>query len=132
VTDIHLQHDYPEERRRHWPTMRDDPEFWLELKNHMAREEDRLKEGETRMDRIEEDLRPIKKMYYALIGSSAIGGFLLMTLLYIYSQDKGDLKDMQQILYRQGTAIEKLLQAHVELEKDFRREFDRIERERKR
>lgn len=105
------------------------------LIRHMALEEEREKAqeakfviGERRMDAIEKDLRPLRALYYAVAGSGVVAAMLLSALLYIYGADKADLKEMQQAIYKQGTVMEKMIQAHQELEKDFRRESDRLER----
>jgi hypothetical protein len=116
-----------EERRQNWPTSVD-TEFWQRLNNHMLKEELREKMDANRLDAIESDLQPLKKMYWAVIGSGGVLGFLLMTLLFIYNADRETIKGMQEILYKQGTAIEKLIQSHGELEKDYRRDIERIER----
>ncbi len=99
------------------------------LTDHIEREENQFKRGEDRMERIEQDLQPIKKMYWALVGSSAVMALLLSTVLYIYSEDKSGARLMQEAIYKQGIAIEKLLQSHTELEKDYRRYQARMERE---
>lgn len=97
----------------------------------MREREDNKKfdEGEKRMARIEEDLRPLKAMYYAVLGCGGVGTFLLMTLLYIYQTDKNDSKQMQEAIYKIATTTEKLVVSHQELEKDYRRDIGRIEKE---
>ena len=105
-----------------------DPVFWVRLNNHMQQEEDRFASGDYRMDRIEEDLKPIKKLYNATIGASMVGALLLGTLLYIYHDDKGSLMAMQDAIYKQGIAIERLILSHSELEKDVRNDVARMER----
>ncbi len=113
------------------------------LIKHMLVEEEREKAeldkfsaGEARMARIEKELQPLNKMYYAVIGSGAVAFFLLATLLFIYKTDRANVDDMrktsdsmQQAIYEQGAAIKMMLQSHQELEKDFRRDVARIEKE---
>ncbi len=121
------------ERREHWPK---DAEFFLKVDRHMMLEEvrqkveeEKFKQGEDRMQKIEEDLRPLKSMYYAVLGSAGVGTLLLLTLLYIYTRDRADADVMQQAIYKQGMAIEKLMQSHQELERDYRRDISRVEQE---
>jgi hypothetical protein len=111
------------ERRVNWP-QEIDPEFWYRLRAHMEQEEMRERLEEDRMEQIEADLRPLKKMYWAVMGSGAVASLLLMTLLFIYSTDREESKAMRELLYKQGNAIERLLQS----QDAFRRDMDRIER----
>jgi hypothetical protein len=121
-----------EERREHWPK---DSDFFVRLEKHMLKEEMReeqdgkkFKAGEERMDKIEQDLRPLRSMYYAVLGSGGVASLLLMTLLFIYSSDREQAKELQQAIYRQGIAIEKLIHSHTELERDYRRDIERVEK----
>jgi hypothetical protein len=123
------------DRRDNWPP-NTDSEFWARLDKHIALEEEREKQdearfkaGAARMQEIEKDLRPLKQLYWAVIGSGGVAALLLGTLLFIYRSDKADLKAMQEILYKQGTAIELLIKSHQELEKDMRREVSRVDRD---
>ena len=115
------------DRRLSWPPGVT-PEFWQQLQNHMIKEEVREQMDANRLDTIEKDLQPLKKMYWAVLGSGGVLGFLLMTLLFVYTEDRDTIKSMQAALYKQGTAIEKLILSHGELEKDYRRDIERIER----
>lgn len=110
----------PNERRSSDPLV-------VMLTDHIEREEDQFRDGAERMERIEQDLQPIKKMYWALMGSSGVMALLLAVLLYIYAEDKHGAKAMQEAIYKQGVAIERLLVSHTELEKDYRRDMTRIE-----
>lgn len=119
------------ERREHWPK---DAEFFQKVDRHMLveelrqkLEEEKFKQGDERMQRIEEDLRPLKSMYYAVLGSAGVGTLLLLTLLYIYTRDRADADVMQQAIYKQGMALEKLMQSHQALERDYRRDISRVE-----
>jgi PHD/YefM family antitoxin component YafN of YafNO toxin-antitoxin module len=106
------------------------------LMRHLTLEEERerhstekLDAGERRMERIEEDLRPLKALYYAVLGSGTVAGLLLTSLLYIYQADKADFKSMQEVLYKQGTVLEKLLQSHANLEGSVSKLDQRLEKE---
>jgi hypothetical protein len=115
------------ERRVGWPSHLD-ADFWQRLYNHMTDEDTKFLEGRARMDRIEEDLRPIKKMYWAVVGSAGIGTLMLMLLLYIYAADKAEFKDVQKAILIQGAAIERLMVTQQTLESSYRRDMDRLER----
>ncbi len=112
-----------EDRRKNYGSV-EDPEFFIRLDNHIKKEEEDKQEVMDRMDRIENDLRPLSRMYWAILGSGSVAALLLLTLLYIYQEDKGNLSAMQQAIYRQGLAIERLLASQSAMEKD----IDRIER----
>lgn len=121
-----------EERRQFWPK---DPEFFVKLEQHMLLEEQReaegdrkFEEGAERMAKIEEDLQPLKKMYYAVVGSGSVMVLLLGTLLFIYGEDKERLMRMQEVLYKQGTAIEVLIKAHETLENRADRTMGQLDR----
>ena len=127
------QQDDMDERRKHWPK---DSAFFTKVERHIAEEEERLlleaerrKVGDERMDRIEQDLRPLNRLYWAVMGSGGVGAMLLAVLLFIYSDDRDTQKMMQDLLYKQGVAIEKLIQAQGTLESDLRREIGRVEAE---
>ncbi len=92
--------------------------FYDALYSHMRVEEVRFKVNSDRMAAIETDLRPIRSMYWAVIGSSGIATLLLATLVFIYAGDQADSKSMQQTLSIQGTAIEKLIEKYHYSEKD--------------
>ena len=92
--------------------------FYDALYSHMRVEEAMFRANSDRMAAIETDLRPIRRMYWAVIGSGGIATLLLATLVYIYAGDQADSKSMQQTLYIQGTAIEKLLEKYNYAEKD--------------
>lgn len=120
------------ERRAGWPHGVP-PEFWTELMNHMGGEEEKFRICEERMARIEEDLRPIKKMYWAVIGSASVGILLLASLLYIYQSDKSEYREgrmetreLASSIYKQGIVLERLFTSHTLLEQDYRRTIDRI------
>lgn len=97
------------------------------LTEHIQNEEDAFDRGEKRMAQIEADLQPIRRMYYAVIGSAGIGTLLLVSLVFIYQNDRTEIRNTQDALYRQGVAIERLLVSHAELEKDFRHDQSRTD-----
>lgn len=99
------------------------------LRMHIKEEEALFKAGDDRMKAIEEDLRPIRKMYWAVVGSATVGLMLLATVVFFYQADRNDFRDMQKVLHKQGSAIEVLISNHQELEKDVRREHSAFERD---
>lgn len=113
-----------------------DAEFWRRLFLHMTSEENKFLEGSARMDRIEKDLQPIKKMYWAIVGSAGVGagvGALLLCLLtYVYIADKSEFKEVQKAILIQGNAIERLLSVQQSMDNSHRRDIDRLEREQER
>jgi hypothetical protein len=113
-------------------TMRSDDKL---LADHIAKEEANAAANAERMERIEADLRPLRAMYYAVIGAGGVASMLLATLLYIYTADKGAITEMQmsirqaqEAIIKQGGAMEKLLLMHQELERDVRRDVERVEK----
>lgn len=107
------------------------------LSDHIIKEEANAKAAADRMQRIEEDLRPLKKMYHAVLGAGAVLGLLLATLLFIYQSDKESIgvmqksiRETQDSILKQGAQMEKLLYMHQELEKDLRREIAHAEKRR--
>ncbi len=115
------------------------PEFFDSISNHMALEEQKFREGSDRMERIEADLQPIKKMYWAISGSALVGAVLLALLIYVYVSDKGDYREgfkvLQQAIIVQGEAvkvqgegIKELMVSQKNLEASYHRDVERIER----
>lgn len=103
-------------------------EFFDKLAEHMVEEDAKFEAGALRMERIETDLRPIKNMYWAIVGSAAIGTLLLGLLIYIYATDKNDFKEVQRAIIIQGEAIQKLMVSQSNLEQSYHRDVERIER----
>lgn len=104
------------------------------LMNHLALEEarqkaedEKFKLGDQRMAAIEEDLKPLKKMYWAVVGCGAVGTALFALLIWVYLEDRSGMKEMQAAILKQGSAIQSLLSSHAELERDTRRDIGRIE-----
>lgn len=122
------------ERRETWPTQLDIA-FWRRLYSHMGGEDEKFRgfqkefeEGSERMAAIERDLQPIKKMYWAIVGSAGVGTLLLGLLTYVYISDKSDFKDVQRAIVIQGEAIQKLMISQSNLEQSYHRDVERIER----
>lgn len=103
-------------------------EFFERVSAHMESEDRRFAAGAARMEQIETDLRPIKNMYWAIVGSAAIGTFLLGLLIYIYSADKNEFKELQRAIVIQGEAIQRLMVSQQNLEQSYHRDVDRLER----
>ncbi len=100
-----------------------------ELRDHIKNEEERLKKGEERMERIEQELRPIAKLYNAFVGASAVLTLLIGVLLWVYLQDRDQMKQQGDAIQKQGFVIEKLILKHEELEKDLKKDISRLDRE---
>lgn len=66
-------------------------------------------DNEERLQQIEQDLRPLARMYWAIVGSAGVFGFVLSLLVFIYTGDRDQIKGMQSVLYEQGTAIKVML-----------------------
>lgn len=104
---------------------------------------DALHEGNIRMGSIESnlnelaaDLKPLKALYNAVIGATALGVFTLMLLGYIYTgaqarveEDRAEIKSLVKSVHSHTVIIEKMVQSHEELERDVTKEFGRIEKQ---
>lgn len=108
------------------------------LQNHIDWEEKNSKITNERMERLEQELHPLKKMYFAVVGAGSVLSLLLATLLYIYDSDKRNadamqksIRETQDAIIRQGAALEKMLYMHQELERDLRREIAHVGAEKK-
>jgi hypothetical protein len=66
-------------------------------------------EYDDRMTKIEADLRPLSRMYWAIVGSGAVIGAMLALLVFIYLGDRDAAKQMQLAIYEQGTAIKVMI-----------------------
>jgi hypothetical protein len=106
----------------------DDIDLKAILLGHIETEEARFDEGDKRMNRIEQELRPITKMYHAFLGAGMTMGLLLAVLVWVYLSDVKKMTFVTDTLVKQGLVIEKILTKHEELEKDYRREFERVEK----
>ena len=103
---------------------------------------DALHEGNLRMGNIEEniselssDMKPLKALYNAVLGASAIGTVAVALLIYIYTgaqdrlaEDRATIKSLAQSVHAHTVIIERMVQSHQELEKDSAKEFQRIEK----
>lgn len=129
------------ESRQVWPAV--PPEFEKRLNDHMSREEQREKEDAVRqaldakrfddgaktMKQLADDLAPIKKMYYAVVGCGILGTAMLAMGAYIYSNDRndakvdrGEMKALAGALTEQSSAIRVMLSRM----QDFKEEQDRM------
>lgn len=114
-----------------------------EFADHARREEanqhmmsEALEEGNKRMAAIENDLKPLLKLYHAVLGAGTVLFLVGILATYIYQGDREQAaqqtKAMQIIsenVAKQGTVIEKLILRHEELEKDTGKSIDRIEKQ---
>ena len=105
------------------------PDVLAMLREHIEHEETKFDKGEDRMERIENDLRPIAKMYNAFMGASAVLTFLITVLIWVYMGDRDQLRQQGDAIIKQGFVIEKMILKHEELEKDLKRDVARVERE---
>ena len=124
-----------------WPAF--NIEFERELREHMKREETRDKtdavrhaldekrfdDGAKVMKQLAEDLSPVKKMYYALLGCSGFALALLTMGGWIYTNDRMEakadrieLKNIANAVVDQSTSIKVILTRM----QDFKEELDRM------
>lgn len=103
---------------------------------------DALHEGNLRMGSIEasvgdlsNDMKPLKALYNAVVGASAIGTIAVALLLYIYTgaqdrlaEDRSNIKSLAESVQKHTVILEKVVMSHQELEKDTTKEFQRIEK----
>lgn len=106
--------------------------FWKELRDHVVEEEGRSKQLYDRVAKIETDLQPIRKLYYAVVGSGVVAAMLMGTLLYIYHGDRtemfnqrGDIKELSTVVTKQNLVLERTVIMLQNLEADYRRNQDR-------
>ena len=126
-----------------WPAF--NIEFERELREHMKREEAREKadavrhaldekrfdDGAKIMKQLAEDLSPVKKMYYALLGCSGFALALLGMGGWIYTNDRMDAKaDRVELKAIAGAVVEQSTAVKVILTRmqDFKEEQDRMRR----
>lgn len=95
-----------------------------------------LEEGNKRMAAIETDLKPLLKLYHAVLGAGTVLFLVGILAAYIYQGDREtaaqQTRAMQTIsenVAKQGTVLEKLILRHEELERDTVKEFGRIEKQ---
>jgi hypothetical protein len=94
-----------------------------------------LSEGNKRMAAIETDLKPLLKLYHAVLGAGAVLGFVAILLTFIYQGDREQaaatsqaVKTVTEAVAKQGVVLEKLILRHEELEKDTDKAIERIEK----
>jgi len=78
-----------------------DNEWQMKVQQHIDQEDTRVQQVRETLTKIETDLKPIKNLYFAIIGSAGVGALLLMLLLFVYQTDKADMKEMRQSLLKQ-------------------------------
>ena len=79
------------------------------ITDHIKDEERLLIVEGMRMEAIERDLRPILKMYYAIIGSSAVSIALLGIFVWIMVEKNTDIKEVQKTLNAHSIQINETL-----------------------
>lgn len=109
-------------------TINDESDLGILLRTHIEMEESRLDEGAKRMAQIEQDLRPLTRLYYSVVGASVVISLLIGSLLFIYNDDKEHMKELTNAVYQQGKALEKMIVMHQSLEKDVMRVEKDIEK----
>ena len=124
-----------------WPAF--NVEFERRLNEHIDQEEQRaqeeavryaldqkrLEDGALTMKQLTDDLAPLKKMYYAILGCSGLALAVLAMGGWIYTNDRADakadrqdLKIMTSAVTDQSTAIKVILSRM----QDFKEEQDRM------
>lgn len=79
------------------------------LTSHISDEEDMFRRGEERMRAIEGELAPLKKMYWAVIGSAGVGSILLTLLVSFYAADRSEMKELSKAVLAQGLVLERIV-----------------------
>ena len=85
-----------------------------------------------RMEAIERDLRPLLKMYYAIVGSTAVGAMLMAIFVWIMVEKNADIKEIQKSIQAHSIQInETLTILKIKIESDDKRHgaVDAISRE---
>jgi hypothetical protein len=113
-------------------------EFELHAKNEEANQRitnDALHEGNIRMGNIERDiselatdLKPLLKLYHAVMGAAALGAMFIALLIFIYNQDRDAIKVLGESVQKHSIILEKMIARHEEFERDTQKEFGRIEK----
>jgi len=102
----------------------------MKVQQHIDQEDAQILQVKETLSKIEADLKPIKNLYFAVIGSAGVGALLLLLLLFIYQSDKTDTKEMRQSLLKQGAAIEQLLIGQQFMSRDISRLETKQDKER--
>ena len=118
-------------------------EFERRLNDHIDQEEERAKadavrhaldakrfdDGAKTMNQLAEDLAPLRKMYYALLGCSGLALAVLAMGGWIYTNDRDDAKaDRQDMRIITGAVTDQSTAIKVILSRmqDFKEEQDRM------
>ncbi len=109
-------------------------EYEDEFKKEMT---DRFKAGDDRMVKIEGDISALSRLADAFEGFKKalnmigwISGAVLALFMWILLEKNADIKATQETLVKHAITLEKMVGSHQELERDMRREFDRLEKNR--
>lgn len=119
------------------------PEFVEKIMKHVDDEEERQKadavrqaleakrldDGANMMNKLAEDLAPLKKMYYALLGCSSLAVAILAMGGWVYTNDRTDAKvDRQELRTLTVTIADHSAAIKVILSRmnDFKEEQDRM------
>ncbi len=96
----------------------------------------RFDSGDERMNNIEAQITGLNRLADAFDGfqktlkvAGIIGAALVGTLLWIFAEKNGDIKAQQEVLIEHTATLRTMVASHQELERDYRRDFDRLQRE---
>ncbi len=116
--------------------------FTVRIDRHMEYEDefkkemtDRFKAGDDRMANIETEVISLNRLADAFEGFRKalhlvgwFAGAVLALFMWILLEKNADIKATQETLIKHAIALEKIVDSHQELERDVRREFDRLEK----
>ena len=89
------------------------------IAEHIKDEERLLMVDGMRMEAIERDLRPLLKMYYAIVGSASVGVMLMAIFVWIMVEKNTDIKDVQKSIQAHSIQInETLTILKIKIEQD--------------
>jgi hypothetical protein len=122
--------------------MEEKQDEWIsDLRGHIKGEDDfkvemtdRFKAGDERMANIEREISTLNQLVAAFDGFkrslniiAALSLAVLSIFLWILNEKNSDIKATQETLMKHSVALEKTIASHQELEKDTRKDFDRVE-----
>ena len=119
--------------------------FEKKLTEHMDKEEDwerkqavkaavdklRFEEGAAKMELLAEELAPVKKMYYAVLGCGGIGVLLMALMMFVYNADRQDAKDDRKDFRALAVAVSEQsasIKVILERQQTMKDEQDRVRR----
>lgn len=121
--------------------------FAERIDSHMAAEEafktemrDRFKSGDDRMANIEAEIVALNKLVDAfdgfkralMLGSKVafwLGSALIGIALWVFTEKHANDKIISDTIVKHSIALERMVNSHQELERDTRRELDRLQRD---